>query len=51
MIKIILFLALVVPIALTAQQNNYTIIGKVANLNAPAKAYLIQISAKGLSKD
>jgi thiol-disulfide isomerase/thioredoxin len=49
--KIILFLLLVVPIVLMAQQNNYTIIGKVANLDAPAKAYLVQFTAKGLSMD
>jgi len=49
--KVILFIVLVIPIVLMAQTNNFTIIGKVANLNSPAKAYLIQISAKGLSKD
>lgn len=49
--KVILFLVLIVPIAVMAQKNNYTIIGNIANLNSPAKAYLIQFSAKGLSMD
>ena len=37
---------LVAPISLMAQIGNFTLSGKIGNLNAPAKAFLIQIDTQ-----
>ncbi len=45
--KIFLLISLLIPAGLYAQPGNYTLKGSVANLNEPAKAYLVYSSDTG----
>jgi hypothetical protein len=43
--KLLIIIILIIPFALSAQNGSYTLKGKVGNVNAPAKVYLVYKNA------